>query len=174
MSWSLSALPTRLICLGASFFKFLLISWLCQLLSKLEGGNQTPGLGAPTMVSSPLTCPFARPCNNPGWTVVNIVRSEFGAALVVLFCHPFGLTLSLEKKKEPFTWASMSLLFLSELLQAQSYCSAINCCRILVEHLGTYVGNVFQLLQKLEWLRWHPGGCRSSSLEGEGGEPALL
>lgn len=62
MSWFLSALPKCLICLGASFFKFLLISWLCQLLSKLEDVNQTPGLGASTMVSSPLTCPFARPC----------------------------------------------------------------------------------------------------------------
>lgn len=56
------------------------------------------------------------------------------------------------EKKEPFTWASMSLLFLRDLLQAQSDCSAINYCRILAEHLGTFVGKVFQLLQKLEWL----------------------
>lgn len=46
----------------------------------------------------------------------------------------------------------MSLLSLSDLLQAQSDCSAINYCRILAEHLGTFVGKVFQLLQKLEWL----------------------
>lgn len=93
-----SLLCLRLISLGPSCFKFLPILWPCQLLSKLEGTTQTPGCGAPAVAFSPLTLPFARAWINSSWTVVNRLRSEFFAVLMVLFCHSLVLMLSFGKK----------------------------------------------------------------------------